>query len=244
MSLSCIAESSVNPFADIVRGPYVLSSRGILTDESASAIVRALRGGSGAGELSTLGGRSRSTVMDIDGLGRVFVKHYSHGGLLRALTGGRFLALGVPRSQVEFEMLERVRQLGVHAPQPYAFIKRGSFVYGTWLVMEELSGSRNLVEVQKEDSDELHRVMTALGEQMVILIQNRIFHVDLHPGNVLVTPTGMVHIVDFDKAHIFKGPASALRDLYLRRWRRAVIKHDLSPILSEIMSLMLRSYSE
>jgi 3-deoxy-D-manno-octulosonic acid kinase len=182
--------------------------------------------------------------MDITGLGRVFVKHYSHGGVLRAVTGGRFLAMGVPRSRVEFEMLEQVRELGVHAPQPYAFVRKGSLVYGTWLVMEELSGARNLVDVQREDSDELHRVMTALGEQMVILIRNRIFHIDLHPGNVLVTPPGLVYIVDFDKAHIFNGSASALRDLYLRRWRRAVIKHGLSPVLSEMMSLMLRSYSE
>jgi hypothetical protein len=35
-----------------------------------------------------------------------------------------------------------------------------------------------------------------------------------------------------------------LRDLYLRRWRRAVIKHKLSPVLSEMMSLTLRSYDE
>jgi tRNA A-37 threonylcarbamoyl transferase component Bud32 len=244
MSLPSVAESPVKPFSDIIRGPYVLSSRGVLTDENATTLVRALRGGAGESERLTLGGRSRSTVMDIEGLGRVFVKHYSHGGLLRAITGGRFLALGIPRSCVEFEMLEKVRELGVHAPQPYAFVRKGSLVYGTWLVMEELSDAINLVEVQREDPDELHRVMTALGEQMVILIRHRIFHIDLHPGNVLVARTGLVHIVDFDKAYLFKGSASALRDLYLRRWRRAVIKHGLSPVLSEMMSLLLRSYSE
>ncbi len=244
MSLLRGAESLVKPFSDIVRGPFIFSSRGVLTDDSATTLVRALRGAAGESAQSTLGGRSRSTVMQIEGLGRVFIKHYSHGGLLRALTGGRFIAYGVPRARVEFEMLEKVRELGVNAPQPYAFVKKGSFVYGTWLVMEELADTRNLVDLQREDPDGLQRVMTALGEQMVILIRNRIFHIDLHPGNVLVTASGRVHIVDFDKAHTFKGPASALRDLYLRRWRRAVIKHGLSPVLSEIMSLMLRSYSE
>lgn len=234
----------MKPFSDLVRGPYILSSRELLTDENANMIVRALGVGAQESDRATLGGRSRSTVIDMSGLGRVFVKHYSHGGLLRALTGGRFIAAGAPRSRVEFEMLERVRELGVQAPQPYAFVKKGSMVYGTWLVMEELTGARNLVELQRDDPDELQRVMKALGEQMVILIKNRIFHVDLHPGNVLVMSSGRVYIVDFDKAQIFQGSAVALRDLYLRRWRRAVIKHELSPILSEMMSLMLRSYSE
>jgi tRNA A-37 threonylcarbamoyl transferase component Bud32 len=232
------------PFNDLVRGPYVVSSRGVITDEQATALVKALRTGGGEIDRSTLGGRSRSAVFALPGLGRVFVKHYSHGGLLRAVTAGRFLGLGAVRSRVEFEMLERVRSYGVNAPKPLAIIKKGSVVYGTWLVMEELPGARSLVEVQRGESDELHRVMRALGEQLVVLIQKRILHIDLHPGNVLVSPDGRVYIVDFDKAHYFRGAASTLRDLYLRRWRRAVIKHGLSPVLSEMMSLILRSYSE
>jgi tRNA A-37 threonylcarbamoyl transferase component Bud32 len=231
-------------FDDIVRGPYVISSRGIISDEQATALIRALRQGGGEIDRSTLGGRSKSAVIDLPGLGRVFVKHYSHGGLLRAVTAGRFLGLGPVRSRVEFEMLNRVRGYGVNAPEPYAIVKKGSVVYGTWLVMEELRGARNLVELQRTEGDELHRVMTALGEQLVVLIQKRILHIDLHPGNVLVSPDGKVYIVDFDKAHYFRGAASTLRDLYLRRWRRAVIKHGLSPVLSEMMSLILRSYSE
>jgi 3-deoxy-D-manno-octulosonic acid kinase len=141
-------------------------------------------------------------------------------------------------------MLERVREYGINVPKPYAIVKKGSFVYGTWLVMEHLPGARNLVEIQREEGDALHAIMTALGEQLVVLIQKRVLHIDLHPGNVLVSPEGLVYIVDFDKAHYFRGSASTLRDLYLRRWRRAVIKHGLSPVLSEMMSLILRSYSE
>jgi len=43
---------------------------------------------------------------------------------------------------------------------------------------------------------------------------------------------------------MFGGSPFELRDLYLRRWRRAVIKHGLSPMLTELMSLSLRSYHE
>jgi 3-deoxy-D-manno-octulosonic acid kinase len=244
MSDTLLAAPAVLPFSDIVRGPYIVSSRGVISDDQATALIKALRGGGGEVDRSTLGGRSRSVVLDLPDFGRVFVKHYSHGGLLRALTSGRFLAIGPERSRAEFEMLELVRGLGVNAPKPHAIIRKGAMIYGTWLVMEELSETRNLVEIQNAEGDEVHRVMAALGEQLVILIRNRILHIDLHPGNVLVSPTGVVYIVDFDKAHFFQGSAAALRDLYLRRWRRAVIKHGLSPVLSETMSLILRSYSE
>ena len=114
--------------------------------------------------------------------------------------------------------------------------------------MEEITDSRNLAEVSRsdkaEDADILHEAMMKLGEQVLSLIAHKIFHVDLHPGNVLVQKGGRVSIVDFDKAREFKGSAERLRELYLRRWRRAVIKHKLSPVLTEVMSLTLRSYHE
>jgi 3-deoxy-D-manno-octulosonic acid kinase len=141
-------------------------------------------------------------------------------------------------------MLEQVRSYGVNAPKPIAIVRRGGVVYSTWLVMEELVGAKTLVQIQEEDSDAVHRVMGKLSEQVKVLVQRQILHVDLHPGNVLVCPSEVVYIIDFDKAHYFRGSAPALRELYLRRWRRAVIKHGLSPILSEMMSLALRSYDD
>ena len=236
-----VAVDSSSEFEHIVRGPYVISSRGLISEELATKLVQQIRSGTEAATRAVLGGRSRATTCELPHLGRVFIKQYSHGGLLRCVTGGRFLGLGPIRSQGEFEMLERVRSYGVCAPRPLAVVKRGAIVYGTWLVMEELVDSQNLVEIQKTDPDKIHDAMRALAGQLKTLIQNRILHVDLHPGNVLLSPDGSVHIVDFDKASVYRGGSQALRDLYLRRWRRAVIKHGLSPILSEMMSLTLRS---
>jgi 3-deoxy-D-manno-octulosonic acid kinase len=244
MTESVVIEQTLPEFTHIVRGPYVISSRSVITEEQATQLIQMLLAGCDVPARSVLGGRSQSCVYQLTGIGRIFVKHYSHGGLLRSVTAGRFVACGKARSQIEFEMLERVRALGVNAPKPLAIIKRGAIVYGTWLVMEELVDARTLVEIQRDDVEELHRAMNAFAEQLMLLIRNRVLHVDLHPGNVLVTPDGTVHVVDFDKAHYFKGSAQALRDLYLRRWRRAVIKHGLSPVLSEMISLTLRSYHE
>lgn len=236
--------TDMSDFTSIVRGPYLISSRGVISEEQATRLVQVLRVSRDAAEPPTLGGRSDACVCELPSLGRVFVKHYSHGGLLRSMTGGLFLGVGRSRSQIEFEMLETVRSYGVNAPAPIAVIKRGAVMYSNWLVMEEVSQARTLVEIQKGDGDETHRAMTGLAEQLALLIRHRVLHVDLHPGNVLVAPDGRVFVVDFDKAYFFRGGAQALRDLYLRRWRRAVIKHGLSPVLSEMMSLALRSYNE
>jgi len=236
------------PLNQLIRGPYLVGGRESLSDDVATRIVQLLRAVPEDSPRGVLGGRGYVGVQDIQGLGRVFVKQYAHGGLLRHLTGGHFLCLGPTRSLTEFEMLERVRSIGINAPRPMIFVNKGSFLYRSWLFMEEISESRNLAEVSSsakaEDADVLQDSMTKLGRQVLKLIERKIFHVDLHPGNVLVDQAGVVYLVDFDKAREFQGSAAKLRDLYLRRWRRAVIKHRLSPILTELMSLTLRSYNE
>ncbi len=229
---------------DIVRGPYLLSGREMLTDDVATKIVQFMRHVPEDAPKGALAGRGYTGVQELPEIGRVFVKQYAHGGLLRKVTGGRFLCCGLSRSQAEFSMLETVRLIGVNAPKPYICVTKGSFFYQTWLIMEEIRESRNLVIVSQEESELLHDAMKAVAEQVLLLIRHNIFHVDLHPGNVLLSKNGDVHIVDFDKARVFTGSSQALRDLYLRRWRRAVIKHGLPPVLSELMSLSLRSYND
>lgn len=238
----------VAPLNQLVRGPYLIGGREYLSEEVATRIVQLMRNVPDDAPRGVLAGRGYTGIQTVEGLGRVFVKQYAHGGLLRHITGGSFLCVGPSRSLQEYLMLERVREIGINSPKPMLFVNKGSFFYRTWLFMEEIAASRNLAEVSRseksEDVDVLHEAMTKLGEQVLALINHKIFHVDLHPGNVLVQDGGKVSIVDFDKAHEFKGSAERLRELYLRRWRRAVIKHKLSPVLTEVMSLTLRSYHE
>ena len=231
-------------FHEVVRGPYCVASVDALSDDLATKIMRLVRSGIESQPKGTLAGRGKTAAYELPVLGRVFVKSYAHGGLLRAVTGGKFLGVGPPRSRAEFEMLDLVRSLGVQAPRPYVYVTCGSMIYSTWLIMEEIPDTVSLVELSRLDLDGVLEAMKKLSEQLLVLIKHKILHVDLHPGNVLVDSQGDVFIVDFDKAHVFAGPPSALRELYLRRWRRAVIKHGLSPLLTELMSLTLRSYDE
>lgn len=235
-------------FVTMVRGPYVISSRTALSEQEGTSIIQTLRrrdseGSNGSVGSSVLGGRSRSARCSLPSVGNVFVKHYSHGGVLRSITGGYFIGAGKSRSEVEFEMLETVRQMGINAPRPIAIVRRGALVYETWLLMEEISETRSLVDLQNDEGD-LYDALQSLTKQVLALVKNKILHVDLHPGNVLVEPSGKVSIIDFDKAVRYHGEEHQLRDLYIRRWRRAVIKHKLTPVLSERMALALRSHDE
>ena len=77
--------------------------------------------------------------------------------------------------------------------------------------------------------------MTSVIEQISILIQNNILHTDLHPGNIVVDKKNKVFLVDFDRGHRFSGNTNKLRDRYLNRWQRAVIKHQLPSLLYDML---------
>lgn len=231
-------------FERVFRGPYHFFSRETLPDDVANKLVHLVRVKLDEAPRGILGGRGRSVTAEVPGLGAVFVKRYSHGGVLRAVTGGRFLNIGPSRSCAEFVMLERVRAMGINAPRPLVYVIKGNLFYNTWLIMEELPDTRTLVEVSVNEPEALDGCMERLAPHLRTLVTNKVLHVDLHPGNVLVAKDGTIFIVDFDKAYTYRGSESQLRELYLRRWRRAVIKHGLSPVLTEKMSLTLRSYHE
>ncbi len=246
MSATVAVGNSMQPrqFERVFRGPYQFFSREPLSDEVANKLVHLVRVKCDERPRGVLGGRGRSVAAELSDLGTVFVKRYTHGGLLRSITGGRFLNIGPSRSRSEFLMLEHVRSLGINAPRPLVYVTKGNVFYNTWLVMEELPDTRTLVEVSVNEPDALDDCMARLAHHLRTLVTHKVFHVDLHPGNVLVAKDGAVYIVDFDKAHTYRGSKAQLREQYLRRWRRAVIKHGLSPVLTERMSLTLRSYHE
>ena len=77
--------------------------------------------------------------------------------------------------------------------------------------------------------------MPSVIEQISKLIEHRILHIDLHPGNVIVDDKGRALIIDFDKGRFFNGSRDKLRNLYLQRWQRAVSKHGLPAMLNEMI---------
>lgn len=188
-----------------------------------------------------LGGRRIAQKVSLQEFGSVVVKHYARGGILGRILSTLHLRLSSGlRARREFEFLEKARELGIKAPQPLVYAWSGSLVYRNWLVTKEIEGAMTLAELSINDEKRARAAIDQVLVQLNILIENGIFHVDLHPGNVLVDREGTAYLLDFDKARKYKRAANELRDNYLHRWRRATIKHELPEFLAETVSMGLR----
>ena len=225
-------------------GRYQLGMIRTMTPSQGAALLKLIEAPNGTQMNAVLAGRGTVTYGEVPGLGRVVVKRYHRGGLLGKINRATHVRSGLVRSRAEFERLVQVRGLGVSAPEPLGYVFSGFLLYNAWLVMREIEHHHSLAALSQSDEDLARENTEQLAEDISRLVEARIYHVDLHPGNVLVDQTGNRFLIDFDKAVDFHGSRNDLRDRYLVRWRRAVIKHELPEFLSEILSAALRKHFE
>ena len=205
-----------------------------LTESQLSPLVDLFQHSVGTAD-AVLGGRTAVTPARLEGIGAVVIKHYRRGGLLRYVIKRRYLKLGKTRAQREFELLHMVGNLGINAPQPIAFAHRGRLLYQAWLITREIQQPLSLASLSLQDEEKSGRIMESVIKQISSLVQNQILHVDLHPGNVIVDTAGNVYLLDFDKGKVYHGNRQKLKNRYLSRWQRAVDKHGLPMILTEML---------
>jgi 3-deoxy-D-manno-octulosonic acid kinase len=184
---------------------------------------------------AVLGGRTSVKRVQIPELGSVVIKYYARGGLIQYFIKRRYLKWGKTRCQIEYEILNKVRNLGISAPKPVAYAYQGKLFYRCWLITKEIIGHQTLAQLSLDAAEQAYSVIGQVADQIMTLINNRIHHVDLHPGNVLLDSHNHVFLIDFDKAHISTIKKNILQNKYLNRWKRAVIKHQLPEILNELM---------
>ena len=131
-----------------------------------------------AGNTPVLGGRTSLTPAKLNGIGSVVIKHYRRGGLLRYFIKQRYLKLGKTRAQIEFEMLQVVRNLGINAPEPVAYAHRGCIFYRAWLVSRAINHPLSLALLSLKDEKKARQAMKSVIGQISLWIQNSILHVD------------------------------------------------------------------
>jgi 3-deoxy-D-manno-octulosonic acid kinase len=182
---------------------------------------------------NVLGGRRKVHFVELTPGKGTAVKHYARGGIISHFVKETYFKWGKSRSRKEFEWLQRVRLLNIRAPEPLVFISQGQWFYRCWLMTGEIEDHQTLADYHFADREKVENIFADLAQQIGILISNKILHVDLHPGNVLIDPSGLCHIIDFDKARRYRGGRTGLSSRYLSRWRRAVIKHGLDPMLNQ-----------
>lgn len=181
---------------------------------------------------SGLNGRSHSPVLQLDGVGPVIVKHYYRGGFIRHFNQRTYLKFGIPRSRVEFEMLQTLQRTGVRVPEPVAYAFSGRVFYHAWLITKVIQNAQTLAALSLDNPKRARSLLPEVIRRINRLIEIGILHVDLHPGNVLVDDEDRVFLIDFDKARPKQSDPDRLRYRYTERWQRAVAKHGLPEELS------------
>jgi tRNA A-37 threonylcarbamoyl transferase component Bud32 len=164
-------------------------------------------GARGAREVD-LGGRKPMLALDTP-LGELLVRRYSHGGLLRWLTGARFLDAERPFREIVHA--ERLRANGVAAPEVLAARAR-RLAGGGWeleLVTRRIAGATDLAAwIERASRGELGprertRLYSAAGRAVARLHELGFVHADLHPRNLLVDATGdapRITVIDLDRS--------------------------------------------
>jgi 3-deoxy-D-manno-octulosonic acid kinase len=179
-----------------------------------------------------LGGRNAVLRIHLTGIGRVVVKTYTRGGIIRHFNKRTYLRVKTIRGRAEYELLQQLKTLGVNAPDPVAFAYRGNRFYHSWLITKEIPDACTLAGLSVNDPGRAQAAMLEVNRQLSLLIKHGIHHVDLHPGNILVDTSDRVYLIDFDKARTNQKNQPLLRKKYIRRWQRAVLKHQLPKTLN------------
>jgi len=184
---------------------------------------------------AVLEGRASVTAGQLEEIGPVIVKHYRRGGLLGFLIKKTYWKTGKTRCRIEYEQLENARAIGISAPEPIAYAYKGRMFYNGWLITREIEDQQSLAKLSRSDETRTYIAAKNLIHQVLILIDHQIYHADFHPGNILVNKDNQVFVIDFDNARYYRGKRRKLCEKYLRRWKRAIVKHRLPYMLYEIM---------
>ncbi len=172
--------------------------RGILwvRRESAAALTRAGFAADSELELAPSAHAGRrpldELILGTESGGRCLVRRYAHGGLMRWLTGRRFL--DPTRPFAELRLSERLRERGVPTPQVVAARARRAPLMG-WkldLVTREVPGARDLGTlfrtIQRGELGDapLARLLCELGRFLERAHSAGLLHADLQPANLLL----------------------------------------------------------
>ncbi|MCS6961591.1 MAG: AarF/UbiB family protein [Deltaproteobacteria bacterium] len=154
------------------------------------------------------------------------LKIVSAGGVFSRLPFGIRCSLGLRKLNREIKALKLAQKLSLPAPKVLGqvIVKIGLARIG-FVVTEFIEGS-TLVELCREDPEKAKASIGALESVLNKLTRAKLFHKDLHPGNVFVSQND-VYLLDWGSIEPFYGPLDSAYSKYLKRWRRACIKYDL-----------------
>lgn len=181
----------------------------------------------------------RQPLQEIHGDGqRLILRRFSHGGLLRWLTGHRFRDPGRPFR--ELLLADFLRRVGVGTPQVVAARARRLPICGFELAVItrpvedsiDLGYVLGMVLAGELDREFMTRLMPALGRLIRRLHAHGCLHADLQPANILISRSALdggeldLWVLDLDRSQILPRLNESMCRSNLRRLYRHVSKRE------------------
>jgi 3-deoxy-D-manno-octulosonic acid kinase len=155
------------------------------------------------------------------------LKHYHRGGLAGVFVKDSYLFVGASRSRMwrEYNLLSRMRDMGLPVPKPIAArcIRSHALCYQGDLILERIPNARTLAEVLSSESLP-EKMWESIGSVIRRFHQNKVDHADLNACNILLTEQGQIYLIDFDKSRIHNQCEPRWRNANLSRLRRSLQK--------------------
>lgn len=208
----------------MIHGAYAFGCRRRLNATSLDILIDLFQSPS-TDKTAVLEGRVSPRFAVLPEAGPVVVKAYKRGGLISLINKDRYFKIGRLRSQREFDFLMAAEKAGVRVPVPVAYACTRSPFYKVWLITKQIKDHRSFPALCRRDPEKAMTLMPEISRNINSLIKNRIHHVDLHPGNILLDGNNTIFIIDFDKAYRYSKSKTQLARAYQNRWARAVHKY-------------------
>ena len=171
---------------------------------------------------------------------KLLLRKYMRGGMLSLVNSASFFKLPTQKSRAEneFDILLYLLEKGISVPKPRLVIleeKLGGFLYQAYIAFDFLDEFDNFlvkaIKTSSKLSAEMEKAAYHAGQEAKKMLGANVFHVDLHPGNVMFNQSsGELKLIDFDKAHYSK--SIDREEKLFSRWDRSIRKHGLPGNLS------------
>jgi 3-deoxy-D-manno-octulosonic acid kinase len=194
--------------------------------------------------VSGKGGRGSAWFVETP-IGPAVLKHYRRGGWAAKFTASHYLYLGLfnTRSLKEFQLLSTMRDADLPVPIPLAAfcVKRFGF-YQAALLTVRIENTHSLTDALRNQS----APWTKVGKTLARFHAMNIKHADLNANNVLISESGEVFFIDWDKGEIGTSNGSWFEKVLarlIRSLRKEKTKVDTGYLESGIKE-MIKAYKE
>jgi len=195
-------------------------------------------------------GRGATLGIELSSGRELVARRFRRGGFVRHFFQDLFFlspaeTLSATRPVAELRILSILRAGDLSVPLPIACYatRVGRWGYRGMIVTERVPETTNLLSLLRlsaggPSKEQLNAILEQVGVQAGVTVSLGICHRDLHLGNVLVSHSGEVTLIDFDKAALLVRPAEReAADRFLQnRFERSARKHRLDWTIAPFLS--------